>query len=172
MGVTDDSTPVAGRGVVVEGVKRGLLRLYRNQPEVIDSLFERVVVPRIERAELTADTRSDIDRITQDGYRALNNNFQEPRATRRLGEDVQVVYPDSLREQGIGGRVRMQVYLNDDGEPVAIQLLDGVHPVLDQIAMQATTEMRWRPAYVMHRGRWVELPSWARFNINFATGTS
>lgn len=161
-----------GRGVIVEGVQRGLVRLYRNEPEIIDSLFHRVVVPRIENAELTPDTRGDIERLTQEGYRALSNNFQEPRATRRLGEDIRVTYPDSLRKEGVGGAVRMQVHVNSDGEPTAIALIESVHPVLDQIAMQATTEMRWRPAYLLRRGRWAEVPSWARFNVNFSTGTT
>jgi TonB family protein len=163
---------VGGRGVIVEGVQRGLVRLYRNEPEVIDSLFRRVVVPRIENAELTPDTRADIERLTQESYRALSNNFQEPRAAKRLGEDIRVTYPDSLRKAGIGGAVRMQVHVDADGEPVAIALIESVHPVLDQIAMQATTEMRWRPAYLMRRGRWFEVPSWARFNVTFSTGTT
>jgi TonB family protein len=172
MGVaTADVSPAGGRSVVVDGVKRGLLRLYRNEPELIDSLFERIVVPRVERADLTADTRADIERLTQEGYRALSSNFQEPRAAKRLGDDIPVVYPDSLRKQGVGGSVRMQVYVNTDGEPVAIELLESVHPVLDQIAMRATAEMRWRPAYLLKRGRWVEVPSWARFNVNFSSGS-
>ncbi len=169
MGV--EQTPIGkARAGIAESVKRSLIRLYRNEPEVIDSMFQVHVVPQIERAELGNDTSADVDRLKEEGYRSIGRAFQEPRTRLTLGEDVQIVYPDSLREAGVSGRVSMQVYLNEEGEPLAIKLVDSVHPVLDDIAMNATTEMRWRPAYLLQRGSWSAIPSWARFNINFSTG--
>lgn len=174
MGVDEVPTFSAGgtvsRGAVAQSVKQSLIRLYRNQPEVIDSLFQAHVVPQIERAQLSNDTSEDVDRLRQEGYRAIGRAFQEPRTRLTLGEDIEVTYPDSLRERGVSGRVSMQVYLNEEGEPLAIKLVDPVHPVLDDIAMQATTDMRWRPAYRLQRGNWVAIPAWSRFNINFSTG--
>src|SRR5690606_1100562 len=35
------------RDQLVDAVKRSLVRLYRNEPEVVDSLFERYVVPQL-----------------------------------------------------------------------------------------------------------------------------
>lgn len=151
-------------------VKQALIRLYRNQPEVVDSLFHVHVVPDMAEAQFSSNVMSDVDRFKEDGYRAIGRSFQEPRTRLALGEDITVVYPDSLREAGIGGRVSMQVYLNEEGEPLAIELLEGVHPVLDDLAMTATSEMRWRPAYLLQQGDWSAIPSWARFNINYATG--
>lgn len=171
MGV-DQSALGPARASFARSVKQALIRLYRNQPEVVDSLFNVHVVPDIESAQFSTDIMSDVDQFKQDGYRAIGRAFQEPRTVRTLGEDITVVYPDSLRQAGIGGRVSMQVFLNEEGEPVAIELLEGVHPVLDDLAMTATTEMRWRPAYLMQRRDWVAIPSWARFNINYATGGS
>lgn len=157
------------RGAVAQSVKQSLINLYRNEPEVIDSLFIAHVVPDIRDAQLTSATE-DVDRLKKEGYRTLGRVFQEPRTSRRLGEDIQVAYPDSLRRAGVSGRVRMQVYIDEEGEPRAIKLIESVHPVLDDIAMKATTEMRWRPAYLLRRGNWNEIPSWSRFNINFASG--
>lgn len=157
------------RGGVAQSVKQSLINLYRNHPEVIDSLFIEHVVPDIQEAQLTSATE-DVDRLKKEGYRTLGRHFQEPRTSRRLGEDVEVVYPDSLRRANVSGRVRMQVYIDEEGEPQAIELIESVHPVLDDIAMTATTEMRWRPAYLLRRGNWNAIPSWSRFNINFASG--
>lgn len=163
-------TNPAVRAMVAQNVKQGLLRLYRNQPEVIDSLFDAHVVRLISEADVSGDRAELSDQLQQDGYRSIGRHFQEPRTRLTLGDDVPVIYPDSLRRQGISGRVSMQVYLNEEGEPLAVMLVDGVHPVLDDLAMEATTEMRWRPAYLMRRGNWLAIPSWARFNINFTTG--
>lgn len=151
----------------IEAVKRSLIRLYRNEPEVVDSLFERFVTPKIEAADLAGNTSEEVERFKREGYRLIGNNFQEPRTALRIGTDVPIAYPDSLREREVGGSVRTQVYLDAEGHPQAIELLEGVHPVLDQIAMEATARMRWRPAYLMRNGNWRPVPSWVRFNITF-----
>ena len=151
-------------------VKVSLLPIFRNEPEIVDSLFERHVVPRIEKADLDRAPDHLVDRFKAEGYRILARHFREPRTVLSLGTDVPIVYPDSLREAGVTGRVRMQVRLNAEGEPVALQLIDGVHPVLDDIAMEATTRMRWQPAYLLETGKSRPVPSWVRFTVNFQTG--
>ena len=108
-----------------------------------------------------------MDRLRQESYRELQRYFREPRPITRLGEDVPIVYPDSLIEKGVAGTVEMQVYLDAEGQPQAIMLLESVHPVLDRLAMQATAQMRWQPAYVRRGDEWVAVPSWVRFNIRY-----
>lgn len=153
---------------LIWAVKQSLIRLIRNEPEVVDSLFERFVTPKIRSAVLSPDEiSSDISRFKKEGYRLIQNNYQEPRMALTLGEDVPVIFPDSLQDKQIGGSVRTQVYVNAKGEPEAIELLEGVHPVLNDIAMKATTKMRWRPAYLMRQGNWRPIPSWVRFTLNF-----
>jgi hypothetical protein len=162
------ATPSGARGeVLVEAVRRGLTPLFRVQPEVIDSLFRRYVAPKVARATLTGDLEATIDRLREESYRNLLQYFREPRPITRLGEDVPLTYPDSLVKKGITGRVEMQVYLNAEGEPQAIWKLEGVHPVLDLLAMEATTRMRWQPAYVRQGNTWITVPSWIRFNIHY-----
>lgn len=157
------------RSQLEQAVKVSLIRLYRNQPAVVDSLFERFVAPKIEEASLVGDFDSMREHFKREGYRIINNNFQEPRAALQLGKDVLITFPDSLRERQIGGTVRTQVYVDEKGEPRAIELLEGVHPVLDALAMRATTQMRWRPAYLLRNRNWKPVPSWVRFNVNFMT---
>lgn len=149
-------------------VRRSLIRLFRNHPEVVDSLYTRFVGPKLARAPLGADVSQDVQKFKVEGYRTLARHFREPRTKTRLGPgEVEIVYPDSLRLAGVTGEVRMQVYLDAEGVPQAVQLLESVHPTLDAIAMEATTRMRWQPAYLLRGGKADPIPSWARFNISF-----
>lgn len=151
----------------LEGRVRSELRpLFRNNPDVVDSLFDEHVVPLIAEAD-DGDVDEQVQEIKNEGYQALRNHYREPRPALQLGEDVPLTFPDSLRQQGIGGRVRMQVYLDEDGEPQAIRLLESVHPVLDEKAMTAASQMRWEPAGVRSGGEWEYIPSWTRYTINF-----
>jgi len=148
-------------------VQRSLIRLYRNEPELVDSLFERYVRPTLAGKADANDLNRKVDEFQRKGYGILRNHFQEPQTALVLGKDVDVPYPDSLREKQVTGAVKTQVYLNKEGEPMAIMLLEDVHPVLDAIGMRATTEMRWRPAYRIRNGNWVPVPAWARYNLRF-----
>ncbi|MFK7847149.1 MAG: energy transducer TonB [Rhodothermales bacterium] len=152
-----------------KAVKRSLIRMYRNEPAVVDSLFEKFLVPKIEEVKFTSDPVKDVETFKKTSYKLLSRHFREPRTRLDLGTDVIVVYPDSIRMQGIEGSVKLQVYLDDEGNPLTVELVDSVHPVLDQLALVATTEMRWLPAYVEHKRDWKPIPSWTRFRITFKT---
>ena len=178
MGVTSDAVFASTRalaqdrslqqGQLTQAVRQSLIRLYRNAPEVVDSLYQEKVVPSLEDADLQKDPDELVETRKKRAYTLLRRHFREPVPALELGEDVPVVYPDSLRRQGIGGPVKMQVRLNAEGEPVAIELLDGSHPVLNELAVRTTTQMRWQPAYVLRKGEWVPQPSWARYTIRYA----
>ncbi len=147
-------------------VKQRLLPLYRNRPELVDSLFERYLTPTLDDALTTGALGPQVDRFQRKAYTLLRKHFQEPQTLPlQLGKDIPVPYPDSLRRYD--GPVRTQVYLNEAGEPLALELLEGIHPVLDDVALRATTQMRWRPAYRMRNGRWVAIPAWTRFTVRF-----
>ncbi len=150
-------------------VKVSLLPVIRNEPGVVDSLFERHVVPRIEEADFNRSPDQLVEKYKKEGYRILARHFREPRATKSLGTDVPIAYPDSLREAGVTGRVKMQVRVDTAGAPVAIELLQSLHPVLDTIAMRAVTEARWQPAYLLRVGKSDPIPSWVRLDLNFRT---
>lgn len=174
MGVAEEVTYTAGgfsqsvaRERLAYQTKRSLIELYRNDPAVVDSLFERYVAPKIAEADVSGDLGEAVQTWKERGYDAIRNHFREPRTRLRLGEDVQIAIPDSLREAA-SGAVGMQVYVDAEGTPQAIELLEGVHPVLDAIALRAATEMRWQPAYVRGTGNWREVPSWVRYRIVFS----
>lgn len=140
MGLGDRPDGLRAEGPAHRNVQRQLRPLYRNHPEVVDSLFTEIAVPMIDDGAQDGDR----DALVREINRAIGETFAYPRPD--PDSDVAIVYPDSLRAAGVGGSVRMQVYLNEAGEPLAIKRLEAVNPTLDAIAMRATTEKRWRPA--------------------------
>ncbi|MBO6574033.1 MAG: hypothetical protein JJ896_01340 [Rhodothermales bacterium] len=152
---------------LVRYVKQSLLPLFRNQPDVVDSLFDAYVTPKILREGTSGDPGADVARFKRDGFRIIYRHYHEPRTILKLGEDIPISIPDSLKVTAGGRAVSFQVYVNEEGVPAAIEQLSGVHPVLDRIALLSTIEMRWQPAYLL-RGRKSEaIPSWVRFRIRF-----
>ena len=152
---------------LARSVKQGLIELYRNDPEVVDSLFEKYVRPKLEGITISGDRAALVEKHKREGYNLITKHFREPRTTLKLGEDITIDYPDSLSSEGVSGTVRTQVRLNEAGEPQAIELIESVHPVLDAITLRATSEMRWQPAYILRGNDWEAVPAWARFNISF-----
>lgn len=152
----------------VQAVKRELIALYRNNPEIVDSLFQQYARPDIEKADLSvSDEKKLKNMLTQyknESYKAISKHFTEPR---REDQELSISYPDSLRRQETSGEVDMQLYLNEQGEPQAVKLLQGVHPVLNDIAMSAATRTSWQPAYLTREGEQQPVPSWVRFGFTF-----
>ncbi len=172
MGLTEEVTFAASAtGITDEQAARqaksNVLPLYRHEPQVVDSIFAQYVAPELEKAVAAGgDAREAVDQFKNTSYDLLRDHFNEPRERLALGEDVDVTYPDSLR-QTASGEVQMQVRLNAEGEPVAVELLEGVHPTLDRIAMRTATQMRWDPAQVAQGSEWQPIPSWVRFAVHF-----
>ncbi len=155
---------------LIIAVKQSLIPLFRNDPEHIDSLFTLYVAPKLDQADLSQNLGDLASTFKKDGYKSLRNHYREPRKALEVGTDIPLAYPDSLKNNNIGGRVSMQVRLNREGMPEAIQLLESVHPVLDALAMEATSKLEWSPAYVMENGRWKPESAWIRFSISYRSG--
>lgn len=172
MGVAGDETFAAGAEITPDqferAVKEELAPLYRNHPEIVDSLFEEYAQPNIAEADLSGDLEEAVPQYRTESYEAISEHFREPRPQTQLGADVSVSYPDTLRSDETSGTVEMQVYLDREGAPQAIQRLEGVHPTLDAIGMNAATRMRWEPAYVLRDDdEWEPIPGWVRFSVTF-----
>jgi len=150
-------------------LKESLIALFRHEPQVVDSLFERYVRPKLSEVEFQSNTRELLKRHKKQGYRSIARHFREPRPSVKLGRDVPVIYPDSLRNRGVSGSVGIQVRLNAEGEPTSLWLTRPVHPILDDIALKATTQVRWQPAYLLRTGKARPLASWVRFGVRFKT---
>jgi TonB family protein len=159
------------RGQFVRAVKAEMRAFFRHDPEAIDSLFAVHVREDVARAMSGSvqDLREAAEEQRDEAVSALRTYYREPRRTTSLGEDVQVVYPDSLRAQAVAGRVEMQLRLDAEGVPQAVKLVESVHPTLDAIAMRAATEMRWQPAYLKRDGQWSARPCFVRWNVRFRT---
>lgn len=156
MGLSERPDGKRTEGPTHRNVQQKFIALYRNQPEFIDSLFAEIAVPMID----ARGQEEDRDALERDINREINKVFFFPRPA---PSDVAIIYPDSLRQAGIGGAVKMQVYLSEEGEPLAIKLVDSVNPTLDAITMRATTQKTWQPA--VSRGQ--TMRSYVRSVLNF-----
>ncbi len=156
-----------GEQRIIRYVKQSLLPLFRNRPEVVDSLFDQYVAPKIRRANPSTDAAEAVARFKREGYRAIYRHFHEPRPRLKLGVDIPFQIPDSLAALAAGRSTLFQVFVSASGEPIAIERLASVHPVLDRLALVATTRMRWQPAYLLKGQKSVAIESWARFKIRF-----
>ncbi len=157
----------AAKQGVVNAVKQSLIALFRTQPEIVDSLFILMVEPDIMEMRLQSNARKVVNDFKKQGYRSITRVYREPRTITHLGPDIPLPYPDSLRSSRIGGQVRIQTYVDAEGHPVAIEVIEGVHPVLDRIALRVTTQMRWQPAYLLRGGSADPIASWSRYKVHF-----
>jgi TonB family protein len=60
--------------------------------------------------------------------------------------EVKVPYPKAAREQGIGGTVRVKVYLNERGVVSRAEVIESFGYGLDEAALDAIRKFRFRPA--------------------------
>lgn len=164
------STGDVSREQFKAAIKRSLLRLYRNNPMIVDSLFEEYAAPQLEDVDLSGDVLGNGGELDpkllqpnkKAAYEAISEYFREPQ--RKKGADI--VYPDSLR-QTASGEVSLQAHVDSTGAVDAVEVLRSVHPTLDAIAMKAATNTVWEPAYMLVDGSWEPQPAWVRFSISF-----
>lgn len=157
----------------VRAVKASLLQIYRNEPEIVDSLFTANIEKRIREAPFAdADFEKSVSKWQKQALKSIHVNFREPFPTSKVGKDVIIVYPDSLSKAGVTGNVSTQVYLNEKGEPIGITLIHPVHPVLDDLAMKAASQMKWQPAYILRSNKTTAIPAWVRYNVSFTKTVS
>jgi len=156
-----------------DAIKRSLVRLYRNNPALVDTLFEAHAVSVLEDADLSGDVVQEGGQLKpkllqtnkKKAYQAITDHFREPQ---REETPDNIPYPDSLRrDEDASGEVQLQVHIDTSGVVDAVEAIRTVHPTLDAIAMKAATETTWEPAYELRDGDWVPVPSWARFSVPF-----
>jgi L-lactate utilization protein LutC len=184
MGVIDQKMSAMRSGEVTReqfnlAIKQSLLRLYRNNPTVVDSLFEKYAAPKLEGVDLSGEIVNQsgqlkekiLNKNQKSAYQAINEYFREPQ--RKKSPD-DIIWPDSLRSEEHAGVVKLQVHLTVEGEGEnavsradAIEVISGTHPTLNKIAMKAATKATWQPAYTLKEGNWTPIESWVRFNIPF-----
>ena len=183
MGITDGQMSVSQSGLTQEqfngAIKRSLLKLYRNNPEIVDSLFQAHAVDSMTTADLGGDIVTEEGQLKMEtenefknkAYKAINEYFREPQPSK---SDASLAYPESLRTEEASGTVELQVHLavegsgdNVTGVPDAVQIVEGTHPTLNAIAMKGATKRRWNPAYVQINREWQPVDAWVRFSVDF-----
>lgn len=63
-----------------------------------------------------------------------------------------VEYPESARHLGIEGKVRLRLYIDEKGKITKVEIIQSLHPLLDQAASAAAKEAQYEPARD-HHGR-------------------
>lgn len=147
-----------------------LISLYRTNPEVFDSVFQAVALPILREnipagADYEANARQAVERAKND-FRAvyrqsiLNPNTQPP-----------LVYPDSLRQRGVGGRAVLQVYVDASGEAQAIELVESTgNATLDDIALRSAAMSDYTGAWAVRGRRGGQpIPNWVRLSPSFGS---
>lgn len=146
-------------------VQEQLLVLYRTNPEVVDSVFTAGVAPTLSPPSGAPDVQAAAatlaNDVKRDFYQRYNNAQIAPGAPG-------LAVPDSLA--GVRSETVVQVYVDRDQQPVAVELLQGTGTSLDALAMQhaATTEYTaaWvRPTAGPSAG--VRIPTWVRVTQTF-----
>lgn len=172
MGVLSSTGESDRQAYVERNLKRRLLVLYRQNPRVVDSLFMAHFPGWIANEDFGGSLQDVLDRVERSAKQSMNRNFRGPSPRLTLGEEIPYAFPDSLKQRVGDARVRLQVSLNAEGAPVAIELLDPINPTLDLIAVRAATQQRWSPILLNVRNNWAQIPGWVRYNVLFGNPDS
>jgi protein TonB len=98
------------------------------------------------------------------GRTAKRTGKLEPRVTGPVQiARVNPQYPDLCRRQRIEGVVTLKAKVNAEGKIASVDVLDGVHPLLDGAAERAVKQWRYRPAMVDGR----PVPSTVKVTVGF-----
>jgi hypothetical protein len=168
----EESQMAVGRHRVIEQIRNELLPLYRNHPEAVDSVFWRFVADDILPAPREGDVSELIAQYRRTAYRTLTRHFHAPGALNAIGRDIPFQIPDSLRDAAAGRAVTFQIFVGADSLARGIRHLEGIHPVLDRIALRGVVQLEWQPAYLLRGGRVRPVDAWVRFGVRFPGSAS
>ena len=59
---------------------------------------------------------------------------------------VDPAYPEAARRAGLGGRVRLQAVIAEDGSVESVEVFASTNPLFDRAAVEAVRKWRYRPA--------------------------
>ncbi|NNF59268.1 MAG: hypothetical protein HKN04_13615 [Rhodothermaceae bacterium] len=152
---------------LASSVQNRIIGLYRSNPEVLDSLFAVHGLPIVEAGapdagDRTAEREALVTAVNTEMARYYRQALVKP------DPPLEQMYPDSLRNAGVGGQVVLQIRVDEGGNPFAIEKIEGVHPTLDALAMRAATKLEWTMPWVVtgsQGGR--NVPSWTRLTITY-----
>ena len=142
--------------------------LYRTHPEVFDSVFFAVAAPMFERDFAREGFQEAVDAAVQEAKRAINGQLYRQATALPDPPPEPVVYPDSLRARGVGGQAVVQAYVDAEGQALAVEVVESVHPALDAMVMRKAATTRYNPAWVVEENRAGRaIPNWVRLTPMF-----
>ena len=151
-------------------IKRSLMKLYRSNPVLVDTLFERHAAPKLQGADLSSPVEDGklkpelLNKYKKRALKSIRENYQRPQLKKGISN---IAYPDSLRRRDVSGTVTLQMHVDTSGAVDAVEVVNSVHPTLDAIAMKAATRTTWEPAYEMVDREWQPREGWGRSPISF-----
>lgn len=154
-------------------VQQQLLPLYRTNPDVLDSLFQAVAVPMIDASQAEGTAAGAVLEEVKQAFLEL---YRQPVADPADAPSISM--PDGagsasgrsviqVRVEPTGEQTDQGAYI---GEPVAIEVLQSVHPVVDAQLMRAASERTYYAGYVITDPRTNEneiLGGWVRLSRTF-----
>ncbi|MGD8361822.1 MAG: energy transducer TonB [Gemmatimonadota bacterium] len=175
-------------GMAVPAARASVARLVRNVlEEAAPRLFapaEEPRLPEIRVAEPDADLPPeatgdqsasdplaglDESEVQQEGasFSEIEYSYPEILFREEARNIIASFYPTALQQAGVGGSVKLQLWVDASGRVDHIQMREGSgYQSLNLAAMRAATQIRFRPATRagMPVGTWVE------FTVNFVPG--
>lgn len=174
MGVVKEELALSSGGITPtqfkNAIKRSLEKLYRYNPAIVDTLFERHAASKLEGADLSNPVKDGklkpelLNKYKKTALKTIRNYYQRPELKKGISN---ITYPDSLRQQNVTGTVTLQMHVDTSGAVDAVEVIESVHPTLDAIAMKAATRTVWEPGYEKVDREWKKRPSWGRSPITF-----
>ncbi|MFN3596385.1 MAG: TonB family protein [Rubricoccaceae bacterium] len=146
-----------------------LLSLYRTNPEVFDSVFQAVALPALrEGIPAGADYEARARRAVEDAKRDFRAVYRQS-IVNPEGQPARV-YPDSLRQRGVGGRAVVQVYVDAQGDAQAVELVESTgNATLDGLALREAALTDYTGAWAVRGRRGGQaIPNWVRLNKEFS----
>ncbi len=175
MGVLEKEFTLSSGGLTQKqfenAIKRSIKKLYRNNPVLVDSLFEEHAASKLADADLSGTVIEGgqlkpelLNEYKKKAFQTIKDYYRQP----TLQEGVSgITYPDSLRQANVTGTVRLQMHIDSTGAVDAIEVVESVHPTLDAIAMKAGTKTVWEPGSVRKGDEWVSRAGWGRTPVPF-----
>jgi hypothetical protein len=163
MGLSPREDGLREESPIVRNIQRRFLPLYRNHPEIVDSVFAATSLSLIEREGRPGAGTDERDELVRQVHRRIHRVFYPAQPLPREATPIEM--PDSLRANGVSGTIALQIYLDEGGHPLAIRRLEGVHPTMDAIVMRNFAERRWQPAHLQGQ----PVRSWIRTSVNIGS---
>ena len=140
--------------------------IYRSSPEVVDSVFEAEFLPAVREGvpaggDYATSARGLVNQVKTDFFQRYNGARYMPPAE-------PLAIPSDLAD--VSGQVTVQVYVNAEKEPVAVELVEGTGTELDAIAMRRAIDSEYTDAWVREtagRSAGKNIPNWVRVTSTF-----